>query len=351
MSKIGSLTSHEIHSQYESLKKTYDLFQAKKAEIADFYAKNTPERVVLIGSGSSFSICQSAAVSIRLKLGVEANAVAAGDLMLHTDSYAPMLKNAWIIALSRSGATHEVLNTINIVRSSYGCKVVGIVCVEDSPISVSSDLSIEVPWSFDESVCQTRSVSNLYASVQLLTAVCSGVAGIEEEIAGIAENGAAYLEKIEPVVAQIACSREWKNAFVLADGEMAGIADEAALALTEISYLYSKQSRVLDVRHGPILLANQSTIMLVCVNQDGKEHQLKLVKDLVARGAGVILFSAEPFDEVEGVLAQVDFGRKLSASTLSIPMLAIAQLFAYHNALQKGMNPDAPGGLSAWISL
>lgn len=351
MNNIGILTSNEIHSQYESLKKTYSFLQEKKAEIIDFYTRNTPERIVLIGSGSSFHICKSAALTIGLHMGLKVTALAAGDLMLHTDYYEPLLKNAWIIALSRSGATHEVLNAIHIARKSYNCNVVGIVCVEESPISKSADLSIEIPWGFDESVCQTRSVSNLYAAVQLLTAICSGKSEIEEEILYIAENGKEYMEKIESVVAQIACSREWKNAFVLADGEMAGIADEAALALTEISYLHSRQSRVLDVRHGPILLANESTVMLVCVNENGKEHQIKLVKDLVARGAGVILFSAEPFDQVEGVLAQLDFGYELSASTLSIPMLVIAQLFGYYNAKEKGMNPDVPSGLSAWISL
>lgn len=351
MSEMGCLTYREIHTQYESLKKTYDYIEGKKEEILDFYRSNKPERMVLIGSGSSFSICQSAAMTVSLHLGLEATALAAGDLMLHTENYMPILKNSCIIAVSRSGATHEVLNSIKAVRTACGCKVICIVCVEDSPISREADFSIEIPWSYDESVCQTRSVSNIYASVQLLTAIYSGKRWIEEEILSIAEHGLSYLNQIEPLIEKIAGSREWVNAFVLADGEMAGIADEAALALLEISHLYSKQCRVLDVRHGPILLAGDKTVVIACVNKDGCEHQQKLVRDLIARGSGVIVYSAEECEPIEGALAQITFHRELSATTAGIPMLAVAQLFAYHTALKEGLNPDMPSGLSAWISL
>ena len=82
--------------------------------------------------------------------------------------------------------------------------VLAITCAPESPLSQIAGLSLDMPWAFDESVCQTRSVTNLYAAAQMVTAILSKEPAIIEELRAIAENGDAYLRSIEPVIASLA---------------------------------------------------------------------------------------------------------------------------------------------------
>ncbi len=139
---------------------------------------------------------------------------------------------------------------------------------------------------------------------------------------------------------------------VLADAEANGLAEEGALAFNEIAYMPSVCKHVLDVRHGPIVLADSDTLAIVCMSADGFSYQTELVRDLIARGAGVITYSAAPLPVVsDRTIATFNFGRKLSPSVEGIPLLAVAQLLAYHSAMARGVDPDHPDGLDPWIAL
>ena len=45
---------------------------------------------------------------------------------------------------------------------------------EKSTLEELSDLTVVLPWAYDNSVCQTRSVTNLYAASLLINAICYG---------------------------------------------------------------------------------------------------------------------------------------------------------------------------------
>ncbi len=109
-------THPEIMDQYRALRKTAEYIFSKKDEINDFYARYGLKRIIYLGCGSSYSVCKTLACTANLLLGCPAMALPAGDLMLRIETYAPMLEDALIVTVSRSGETDEVVNSVTNMR-------------------------------------------------------------------------------------------------------------------------------------------------------------------------------------------------------------------------------------------
>ena len=349
---MGNKTHPEILDQYRALGKTVESILSRKDEIIAFYGQCRFKRIVYLGCGSSYSVCKTLASTAALTLGLPATALPAGDLMLHQGTYAPLLEDALVITVSRSGETDELLNAItDMKKAGRRASVLSIIETAGSRVAGISDFVIEIPWAFDESVCQTRSVTNLAGAGQLVTAVAAGRQDIIDDILCIAKYGDSYLNAIESKITEIA-GTGYSKALVLADAEANGLAEEGALAFNEIAYIPSVCKHVLDVRHGPIVLADKDTLAIVCMSADDYDYQAALVRDLIARGAGVVLYSAAPLATVpEGIITAFDFGRKLQPAVEGLPLLAMAQLLSYHSAIARGTDPDHPQGLDPWIAL
>lgn len=344
-------TYSELKNQFSALSKTIDCVSENADLIKGFFAARSFRRIIVIGSGSSFDIANSVALSANLLGTVPAISIPAGDLMLNHAQYAPLLDDALILALSRSGSTSEIVGAIKIVKENYsGVKAFSVVCVESSQLGAVSDFEICLPWAFDESVCQTRSVSNMYAAALAALAFTFGKGEIVKSLKAVAEEGDDFLCSIEPKLIKIA-NEKWQNVCVLADGQEFGIAEEAALAFNEICYIPSICKHVLDVRHGPMILVTNQTLCIVHLSDISCEFRRALIADLVKKGACVIVYSDEPAEPIDGVCADISFGKPLSPGVSSLPLLLICQLISYHRAVADGHNPDSPSGLDAWISL
>lgn len=343
-------TYKEMKQQYNALKKTFDYMQSRKHEIQDFYQKCSPKSLTYIGCGSGYCLCQSGEMSAEIKLGIPARSIPAGDLMLNYTEYLPLFRDTLLIAPSRSGSTTEVIRAIENVKSRCDVPVIAISCVTDSALSKIAGLTLELPWAFDESVCQTRTVVNLYAANLLILAYISSNEELVENIRKTIEIGNDYMEKYEESLREIA-SMDWSDVIVLADGEPQGIAAEAALAYTEIAQISAKYYHLLDVRHGPMVLVNNSTLIVACVNSNQPEIQNALLQDLMKRGAKVITYSDLPVVNAEGALLQVTSGIKLDPAVRGIPFVFISQALACFKADHLGINPDNPDGIVAWVKL
>ena len=136
---------------------------------------------------------------------------------------------------------------------------------------------------------------------------------------------------------------------MLADGEMEGICEEGSLAFKEICQLPSNSYGLLDCRHGPMVLFGNGTLVIAAVGACG-EYEQKLVADVCAKGAIVITVSDQPC-ELPDVAYNFYFGAELDPIVRGIAVLVVCQFASYYKALVRGVNPDAPTGLDAWIKL
>jgi len=342
------LTYNEIHDTFPSLNESALLINADSESVKSLFASND-RSIIFVGCGSSFSIAQSMASITQTMLNRSSFAVAGGDLLIHKHSYAKCIDGAIMVAISRSGSTSEIAMAIEQLRS-IGCTfdLVLFCCVSDSPISRMSNFTFEMPWAFDESVCQTRSVTCLHFSCALLLANIAGNKQLIADLQKTINGGNAYLVKIEPILEQIA-NLEWSHAVVLGDAEISGISQEGSLTYKEICQLPSNFYNILDSRHGPIVLFNSKTLVVIAATSPNNEMEIELIKDVVRKGSVVVVYCDTPL-VIEGT-TNISFGEELSHVARGIPFILANQLISFFKSRQTGANPDFPDGLDPWIKI
>jgi len=344
------LTEKEIFSQQEALEKTFDLVMRESSKLADFFAA-TRRRYVFFGCGSSYMLAKSAAKMFALKPNADAYAIAGGDYLLDPDLHQPLVENAVIIFLSRSGATSEILRVAEELRKR-GNNLVSITMRERSALEDLSDYTLTLPWAFDESVCQTRTVTNFYVVQILISAIYDENQAQIDDVSRAISGISGLLNKWRQPLAEIAREKTFSDVVVLADGVLCGIAEEASLAFTEICLISGKHFNLLDYRHGPKVLNSTSTLSIIAIQPSAQPDKTKLQSDLLndikACGGTTIVIRPANTDFTGDFTIDCDF---TFFPAYGIALICAAQILAFEKAIAKGINPDKPSGLTAWISL
>jgi glucosamine--fructose-6-phosphate aminotransferase (isomerizing) len=343
------LTYSELKDQYDALKRTLRRMREASDGITELFDRAKPKSLVFFGCGSSHCIAESLAMAAWMNLRIPAVAMPAGDFMLHRERYAPALAGSLAVAVSRSGSTSELIEAVRLLKAETNAPAVSIVCAAHTPLAALSELTVEMPWAFDKSVCQTRTVSCLYAAGMLLVAGLSGrrelAAGIETAVGG----GQSYMEWIEGDL-KFAAAGPWTHAVTLADAELAGIAAEGALAFKEICQRPSNFYHLLDSRHGPMVMIGPETLVIAALS-DANGYELALLEDAAAKGARLVVYSDTPVKGLPKGALNISFGQSLPHAARGLPFILLCQMLAYHRAVFDGVNPDEPEGLSPWIKL
>lgn len=339
----------EIKDQYQCLERTQALLDTRMEELMAFWNLSEPRRVVYVGCGSSYSVAKSLSTMTGTLLGLPSLALAGGDLLIHIETYATLLEGAILVAISRSGSTSEVIKaTAALWERGIKFRLLSVSCVVDAPLSAPADLALELPWAFDKSVCQSRTVTTLYYLGAYLLASLAGRDVLLADLRVAVTNGPAFLAQWEKTI-QFVAERDWNYGVVLADAELEGIAEEGALAFKEICQLPSNYYHVLDSRHGPMVLIRKGTVVVVAMSDPASALERNLIGDLRKKGAELVVYS-DTDAGLEGV-TNITFGCPLSHIARGIPLILICQLLTYYKSFVTGTDPDSPDGLDAWIKL
>jgi len=343
------LTEKEIFSQYKALKETYKYMQNKEQDIKIFLEKCKYDSLSFIGSGSSYCLCQSAEISAKIHFGITANSFAAGDIMINFDQYVRLIKNTLLVLPSRSGSTTEVIASAKIAKEKYNVPCISICSKENSELSFIANFSLEVPWAFDESVCQTRTVVNLYMVNLFLISIMANDHIIQKEIESAIGNGNKLISQYHEPLKEFVRDSGWNKVIILADSELYGLAAEGALACKEISQIPSNYYHILDVRHGPMVLIDNTTLVIIACSPYGLLYQKKLIEDLHGEKAIVVTVGDQPSSIMNSDLhVQIPYYEKYGVA--GIPFVLVPQIMSYYKAIFKGINPDKPTGLEPYIT-
>ncbi|MCL2425356.1 MAG: SIS domain-containing protein [Oscillospiraceae bacterium] len=341
-----ALTYKEMHDTFDALAKTTDYMEKNWANI-EAYLKSR-NRFIFVGCGSSYSNAKSFAMLCNMSTGIPAMALAAGDILLHAERYKKCINGAGVVFISRSGRTSELIKALDKLKE-IGCDidVASFVCADGTPLGEKSDLVLSTPWAFDESVCQTRCVTNAYYMATYIFAKITDNATVLADLQLLLKDGPAYMAKAEELSKELA-TMPWTHSVILADAELEGIAEEGSLVFKEVCQLPSSYHHSLDVRHGPMVLIGEETLVIVALGTSC-ELEVNLLKDIVAKGADVVALS-DVCAEFDGVRTSC-FGAKLSHAAMGIPLIILCQMIAYYKSKETGADPDKPTGLDSWIAL
>ena len=341
------LIEKEIKDQFSALDKTVSLVKSQEKQIVTYFRGAT--KIIVLGCGSSYMIGKSAASLILNMTGIPAYAIAAGDLLLNANIYKTLIKDASLLVLSRSGSTTEILLAVQSAMSLGAKECLSVCAAENAEISALCTYNLEIPWSFDESVCQTRTVTNLYAAALTAAALYSNDQEVLVALAKASGYDTSFALEYDDILKEIA-KAQWSHGVVIADGMASGLAEEGALAFKEICQCNSNYYHVLDVRHGPMVMISKDTLVLQLVTPDKRPLQYDLLTDLKKKGAVCVIF-----DSVEASGSEADYSITLpqtgSPLVSVLFMMYAVQIITYERALQSGVNPDSPDGLDAWIEL
>ena len=343
------LTEAEILDTPQALSNTFDYFSNHADDIKKFFARYPQRKFVILGCGSSYMLSKSAAAVFAAIPDTTASAIPAGDYIVEPAFWAETVRGAVVIALSRSGLTTEMVRAVKHIRENFGCPLISVTAKLNNDLSPMSELDIVLPWIYDESVCQTRTVSNLYAATLLLAAVYGQDDILYNSVLDAGAGRGAFHLKNRAVLEQIA-ARDWNNVVVLADGPVCGIAEEGALAFTEIAMLTGRYFHMLDYRHGPIVVSGAKTLTLMLLNPAEEELQGAMVRDVIAHGGTVVTVSGHAENKY-GAAAHIQIEGIEHFAAWGIPFIYLAQMISLLKSIALGGNPDQPQGLDAYISL
>ena len=345
MKQNNYLSYNEIHGQYESLGQTLTYMNDMRDSIKSFL---TDGDIVFIACGSSYWMSLSAAVTVKSQTGRRCYAVKAGDVVLCPGDYKGMYSKPIFICPSRSGRTTEVLRALDTLRSQYpGAQVLSIVEYENSPLEAASDLTLYIPWPKEESVCQTRSFSNLYLVSLLLANIWSNSNAMFEAADRYIKNAPAFYEAHKPILAEIAVSKP-ASIVCLGYGRQYGVCIEGAYIVIEMAEQNSNYYQLLEYRHGPIVTAGPDTSIFILSAGGNETYEAKIAGEAMEFGAKVYSVSGNETGYGTGNLS---LSGSYPGEIIALHFVFCLQSLAFHLSLANGKNPDSPGKLVPFIEI
>jgi len=340
---------NEIFNQGTSLELTYKFILGSREKILEFFTRNEFHDIVFVACGASYWSSLSASMSFSEALKRPCFAVKSGDILLNADYYKNLYDRPLVIALSRSGSTTETLMAIDFFKKHFKSPVISIVGYENSPIIEKSDFNLQIPWITEESICQTGSFSSLYLSVLLISAILNPdpemISDLQMYIQSFNEISTVTEEKIRYLISSFP---ELNSLYVLGNGKQYGIAIEAAYINIEMATLHAGFFGTLEFRHGPVVLCNPQTLIVILSNGLNIHYEKKLSEEISNTGAKVMFISPEPCHVKADFLFSCHCRKP---ETIALYGVFVMQGVAYYTALKKGLNPDEPKNLAQWIKI
>jgi glucosamine--fructose-6-phosphate aminotransferase (isomerizing) len=282
--------------------------------------------------------------------GVRARGLPASELMLYPDVRPPSGSEALLVTVSRSAETTE---TIRVARAWPKPDVWCISNYADRPLNAAATLTLAATAGQEQSIAQTRSFASMLV-------MCHAVAALLADPAETLDGWAALPQAADHLIATHAALTEsladparFQRVFFLGGGRRYGLAAEAMLKLKEMSLSYSEVFHPLEFRHGPKSMVDDATLVVGLLGERAHAEEAAVLKDMRALGAEVLALTPTPDAlpaEAADHVVPLDIA-PLPAAARGVLYLPVLQLFGYHRAVGKGLDPDNPTNLDAVVYL
>ncbi|MGH2443889.1 MAG: SIS domain-containing protein, partial [Chloroflexota bacterium] len=251
------------------------------------------------------------------------------------------MRDVLYIAVSQSGSSPDLIESLDRARAS-GATTLAVTNAPDSDLARQSEFSVYVHAGTERSVAATKSYTAQLLSLFVLVEAIAGRQG--REASGLADLAAEILAQ-EARIKDICCRYRFAEQIVVASrGYNYPTARESALKLMETSYLVAHAFSGADLLHGPMAMIQKGfPVIAIIPPGHGGTALMPVMQRLRAQRADVLVVgSAEHSGAGTSWLHVVDqLPEVVSPLLLILPM----QLFAWHLARARGIDPDVPAGL------
>lgn len=315
------------------------------------------KRVYIIGCGSAYHVGVAARYVFEnlARLPVEVDVASEfryRNPVLEPDSLA--------VIISQSGETADTLAALRLCKER-GIKTVGIVNVVGSSIAREADSTLYT-WAGPEiAVATTKAYSTQLAACYLMAIALGEKRGIlsEERSCQLVEELQTLPEKIEKTLEDKE-RIQWfaskyanaHDAFFIGRGLDYAVALEGSLKFKEISYIHSEAFAAGELKHGPISLVEEGTLVVGVLTQpDLYEKTVSNLVEAKSRGAflmGMTVYGNYSVEDTAGFTVYVPKTDPNFAVSLSVIPL---QLLAYYVSCAKGLDVDKPRNLAKSVTV
>lgn len=338
-----SLMLDEIYEQPQAIARAIEREYENVARLVEDLREQEIRHVVIAARGTSDNAATYAKYLIEIVAGFPV-ALAAPSVYTLYDATVN-LSGCLVLGISQSGQATDVVKTLSVARGA-GALTVGITNVANSPLSTVSDYTLLCHAGEEKAVAATKTYTTALALIAVLVGQWAGSAEVLNGLKAIPDQLQATLDMDGTVAAAVERYRYIQECAVLARGLNQATALEAALKMTETSYLVAKPYSGADFLHGPIAMVSEGFPCFLFA-PEGRTYpsMVELALKLRERAAELIVVAHSP-EILE--LATKPLALPLAVPELLSPLLYIVpgQLWAYHLARTRGQNPDKPRGLT-----
>ncbi|MHB1315160.1 MAG: glutamine--fructose-6-phosphate transaminase (isomerizing) [Christensenellales bacterium] len=314
-------------------------------------------KIVIVACGTAYHAGLSGKYYFERVLGIPVEVDIASEYRYR----APLIRPGDLfIAISQSGETADTLAAMRLARAN-GATILAITNVVGSTLSREADAIMYTLAGPEIAVASTKAYTTQLMCLVLLMLQIGRLNNIlsekdsKELIAALrlVPGAAAQVLESEMAVKKAAYRHSTAvDVYFLGRNLDFVVALEGSLKLKEISYIHAEAFAAGELKHGPIALIEEGTLVIVVATQPALyEKTASNMKEVKARGARVLAICPAEAALVRDIADEViDLPQ---VHELLMPILAVipAQLFAYYCAVQRGFDVDKPRNLAKSVTV
>jgi glucosamine--fructose-6-phosphate aminotransferase (isomerizing) len=338
-----SLMLDEIYEQPQAVARAVEREHMNIAALVNELRERDIRHVVIAARGTSDHAATYAKYLLEIVCGVPV-ALAAPSVFTLYDATVN-LSGCLVAGISQSGQATDVVQTLSSARAA-GALTACITNVAGSPLTGVSDYTFLCHAGEEKGIAATKTYTTSLTLVALLAGQWANCAPVLEGLRAVPEQIRATLALDETIAGAVERYRYIQECAVLARGLNQATALEAALKMTETSYLVAKPYSGADFLHGPIAMVSDGFPCFLYA-ADGRTYpsMVELALKLKEREGEMVVVAHSP--EILEVATKplqvpVAIDERLSPLLYIVP----GQLWAFHLARVRGQDPDRPRGLS-----
>lgn len=273
----------------------------------------------------------------------------------------PILKKDDIfIVISQSGETADTLAALRLAKEA-GAKVIAITNCVGSTVSREADCVIYT-WAGNEiAVASTKAYTTQLMCLYLLAIKMAEIRGnldkktytsLLNQLAEVPSKVGAILKNQTEI--QKFASLQFNKSKIFYIGRLFDSASslESALKLKEVSYMHCEAFAAGELKHGPIALVDNDTLVIAIATVSNLYEKLASnILEVKARGAATMVITQDSTNAFADCADTVIKIPEVDEGLASILSIIPAQLFAYYCSIQRGLDPDKPRNLAKSVTV
>ncbi len=332
----------EVYEQPDVLRRIADEEWSAIQTVARQMRELETHTLILAARGTSDNAAQYFKYLFEIENGLPCGLAAPSVVTLYGARL--NLKGCMVVGISQSGEAPDVIEYLAHARAS-GALTVAITNEPTSQLAQVSQFCLQIRAGTEQSVAATKTYTGTLGVIYLLSQAYKGESKATKNLHKTADLVEQALET-EPHIAEIVDRyRYMRECVALARGINQCTAMETALKLIETCYVVCKAYSVADFMHGPFALIEPGFPCLLFA-PDGATFPTVLESAVKLRegGAETIIFAHQP-EILRLARTPIELTAEVDEKVSPIVYAVLGQLFAFHLALARDLNPDQPRGL------